>query len=520
MQPKRQDKVIVYGDELQTKIGQGVETIYEVAKAAYGPKAGNVVIEQPYGDPLVSHDGVTNVDRVVLTDPIANQAAAIVKQASRKSNKKVGDGTTGVVVLAYHLYKESRKLIAGGHNQMEVARMLREVATDAVQQIDAMKKPVDEKLLRHVATISAGDSSIGEMIADVIEQVGADGGVTLEDFQGVGIYNELVDGFYFRKGFTNINLTTDPSNLESRHENCPVLITEKRLQNATDIAPILEKIVTAPQKFKQLVIVGEVGEEALNVLFLNRLKGIVTTTVVDAPVFDSMRSLFLEDMAVVTGGRVLLPGSNPSDFELDMLGFAGKVIVDESSTTILDGDGEQEKVTIRIKELRGQLATAEGDSEIDALKTRLSRLEGKIAIVRVGGATEVEQTEVKLRVQDAICAVQAAIKDGIVPGGGIALARVKPVAFAEAFSQPFKTLVGNAGFNPEEALFKALQKDTWYGFNLKADELKEPEDLLKAGVVDPASVVKEVVQNAASVVGQLITLKASIYFDEREAKIG
>lgn len=520
MQPKRQDKKVVFGSDLQNRIEQGVEQIYEVAKAAYGPKAGNVVIEQPYGDPLVSHDGVTNVDRIVLTDPIENQAAAIVKQASKKSNKKVGDGTTGVVILAYHLYKEARKLIAGGHNQMEVARKLREAAADAVKQIDAMKKPVDEKLLTHVATISAGDPAIGEMIADVIEQVGADGGVTLEDFQGVGIYNELVDGFYFRKGFTNINLTTDPSNLESRHENTPILITEKRLQTATDIAPILEKIVTAPQKFKQLVIVGDVGEEALNVLFLNRLKGIITTTVVDAPVFDSMRSLFLEDLAVVTGGKTLLPGSNPSDFTLEMLGFAGKVIVDENSTTVLEGDGEADGLARRIKDLRKQLSTAEGDSEIDALKTRLSRLEGKIAIVRVGGATEVEQAEVKLRVQDAICAVQAAIKDGIVPGGGIALAKITPVAFTEAFSQPFKTLVDNAGFNPEEALFKASQKPLWFGFNLKADELGEPEDLLKAGIVDPASVVKEVVQNAASVVGQLITLKASIYFDERENKLG
>lgn len=506
---------VVYGDELQSKIADGIEKIYRVAEAAYGPKAGNVSIEQVYGDPLVSRDGVTNVDKVFLEDPIENQAAAIIKQASRKSNKKVGDGTTAVVILAYHLYHEARKLIAGGHNQMEVARSLKNTAVDVIKQIDAMKKAVSEDLLRHVANISAGDPNVGEMIADVIQEVGVDGGVTLEDFAGVGIYNEIVDGFYFRRGFTNINLTTDPANLESRHINVPILITEKRLTTATDVAPILDKIVG--KGIKELLIVGDVGDEALSVLLINRLKGIITTTVVDAPVFDAMRSLFMEDLAVVTGGRVFLAGANPSDFDVEMLGYAGKVIVNESSTTILDGDGDSEQVATRVSDLRSQLAEAETENAIDAIRNRLARLTGKIAIIRVGGAVEAEQAEIKLRVQDAICAVQAAIKDGIVPGGGIALARINAPAFTNAFRQPFKTLVSNSGLNPEEALWKALQASEWEGFDLRKDEL-ELTDLMKDGIVDPASVIKEVVQNAASVVAQIITLKASIYYLDREQK--
>lgn len=503
-------------EQLQNKVASGVEKIYNVAEAAYGPKAGNVLIEMPYGDPLVSRDGVTNVEKVYLTDPIENAAAAIVKQASRKSNKKVGDGTTLVVILTRYLYKEARKLVASGYNQMEVAHMLKSTAADVVKQLNEMKQSVDDKLLINVATISAGDPAIGEMIADVIKEVGIDGGVTIEDFAGVGIYNEIVDGFYFRKGFTNVNLTKDPSNLESRHENVPILISEKRLTTQTDIAPILNEIVK--NNIHELVIVGEVGEEALGTLFVNRMKGIITTTVVDAPVFDAMRSLFMEDLATITGGKIFTSGANASDFNVDMLGYAGKVIVNESSTTILDGDGDSSKVRTRIDELRSQLSEAESEVTVEALKNRLSRLAGRVAIIRVGGATEVEQSEVKLRVQDAICAVQAAIKDGIVPGGGVALARVKPTAFAQAFTAPFKTLVGNSGNDSAgDVLSAVLRKDTWYGINLKSDSYK-PVDLLKEGVVDPASVVKEAVQNAASVVAQLITLKSAITFADREQK--
>jgi len=513
----KQSRKVVYGDELQNKLVSGVEQLYKVAETAYGPKSGNVAIEMPYGDPTVSHDGVTNVEKVFLKDPVENMAAAIIKQASKKSNKKVGDGTTGVVILSYYLYKEARKLEAGGYNRMEIARKLRETAADAVEQIDKMKKPTDSELLKYVAEISAGDEAIGDMIADVIEEIGVDGGVTIEDFAGVGIYNEIVDGFYFRKGYTNVNLTTDPSNLESRHDNVRIFITEKKLTTTTDIAPILEKIVKAG--IKDLVIVGDIAEEALNVLFLNRLKGIITTTVVDAPVFDAMRSLFMEDLAIITDGKVFTPGSNSSDFDVDMLGAAGKVIVNENSTTILDGDGDSDAINSRVSELRDQLSTSESEVTIEALKNRLSRLTGKVAIIRVGGAVESEQAEVKLRVQDAICAVQAAIKDGIVPGGGVTLARIKPLAFQNAFKEPFKVLLANAGHDaPGDVLSEVLRKSEWFGVDLKSDSY-EPVDLFKAGVIDPTWVIKEVVQNACSVVAQLITLKASIYHTDRDSKL-
>jgi chaperonin GroEL len=514
-------KDIVTGVDFYGHIAQGVEQVYEVAKSAYGPGAGNVIIELPYGDPIISRDGVTNVERVYLPDPVENAAARLIVQASKKSNKKVGDGTTAVVILARCLYVEANKLIATGLNRMEVSRMLKRMVPDIITQINKMKIDVTPELLQHVAVVAAGDEATGQMIADVISVVGLDGGVTVEDFAGVGIYNELVDGFYWRKGFTSVNLVNDPSNLESRHENIDLLISEKRLNTTGDVAPILDKIVAQSGLGKELVLVGDVSEEVLGVLFLNRLKGIISVTVVDIPDFGAMRSLTLEDLALVTGGKVYLHGSNASDFELDWLGGAKKVIANEFSTTVIGGEGASEDIEKRIKDLRQQLHEAESPVTAEALKSRLSKLTGKVAIVRVGGATEVEQGEVKLRVQDSICAVQAAIKDGIVPGGGVALARVHSPHFEDAFKQPFLTLVENCGYNPDRALWRLQESKAsrWYGYDLKDPHFDyTPINTLKAGVVDPASVVKETVQNAVSVVAELITGQMGLMLANREEK--
>lgn len=509
---------LIYGNDLETKIYTGLKQAYCVAKAAYGPAAGNAFIEQQYGDPLVSRDGVTNLEKVYLEDPIENMAARSLVQSSRKNNKKVGDGTTAVAILAFHLYKEARKLIGSGYNRMQVSRMLEATATEVIKQIETVTLSVkDNKLLKHVAVVSSGDEAIGHMIADIIAEVGIDGGVTVEDFAGIGIYNELVDGFYFRKGFTNVNLITDPTNLESRHENVHLLITEKRLALPTDIEPILEQIVA--NGIRELVIVGDVSEEALGSLLLNRLKGVITTTVVDVPVFGALRSLLMEDLAVMTGGNVFVPGAKATDFTVDMLGAAGKIIVNEFSTTIIDGDGSKEDVEVRVKDLHAQLLEADSQVTIEALKDRLSKLTGKVAIIRVGGATELEQGEVKLRVQDAICAVQAAIKEGIVPGGGVTLARVKAEHFQEAFQQPFKQLVNNAGYNTDRALWNVLEAPGWRGYDLRnfGDSYK-PVDLLKAGIIDPSSVIKEVVRNATSIVSKLVTVSVGITYNDREQK--
>lgn len=511
-------RVIIDGDEFDKKILTGIEAAFKVAKAAYGPNSGNVIIEGSYADPVISHDGVFNVDKLHLEEPTENMGARTIIQASKTTNVKAGDGTTAAVILAYYLYLEARKLVAvHTENRMQVARELRESAVQIIEYIDKLKKPATDELLHAVAIISASDEALGEMLADTIQEVGEYGGIIIENFAGSGIYNDIVEGFYFRKGFTEANLINDPSNLESRFENVAILITEKRIQTVTDVAIILDKILD--KNIRELVIVGTVEQEAIATLIKNRLGGIITVSVVDSPVFGSLRTLFFDDLAMYTGAKVLTPGANADDFEVEMLG-EGKVVMNEFATTILNGDGKRTELDKRIKELEAELAVAESAVTQEALRERLGRLKGKIAIVKVGGATEVEQKEIKLRVEDAICAVQAAMKDGVVPGGGVTLARSKVnTRFTDTFQKPFMTLMENAGYNADRALWKVQGAKDWHGYDLRKNKLKL-ENLLDAGVIDPALVIKEVVRNATSVVAEMIKTSVALPLADRENKRG
>lgn len=504
-------KTVLFEEESQAKIRAGAEKVYQVAKAAYGPKAGNVLFEKSWGDPILSRDGVTNVREVYLDDPAENMAARIIVQASQKNNQTVGDGTSAVVVLAYHLLKEAQRKIGTGINRMVVAKELETEATKICEYIDSIKQDVTPELVQKVAAISAGDEALGYLIADTINTVGLDGGVTVEEHQGLGVHNEIVDGFYFQKGFTDINLINNYSLLKSEFTEVPILITEKRLSTVSDIAPLLDKLVGA--NIRNLVIIGDIVDDALGVLLLNKIKGNITATVVDAPVYGGNRTLFLEDVAIMTGGKVLLTGTDAKEFDKDYLGYAEKVIITEHSTTIIGADGEKDNVVKRIEDLKSQLAEATHPITIEAIKGRLSKLTGKIAIIRVGGATEVEMKEAKLRVEDAVCAVQSAIRDGIVPGGGVALARAQ--TGWKSFREPFMELVDNAGENPHEYLAKTLAAKKWHGYNLR-DLTAEPVNLLESGVIDPAQVIKEVVTNAVSVVSRLITTTAMITINKGE----
>jgi chaperonin GroEL len=504
MQPKPV-RDITLADELDAKIAAGVEKIYQVAKASYGPKAGNTLIQLSAGAPLLSRDGVTNVSRVELDDPVENMAAQVVKQASKQSNEHSGDGTSAVVILTYHLYKQARKLVSAGHNRMAVARMLEESMRLAVAHIDSLSEESTSEILAHVATISAGDEAIGQLISETINEVGVDGGITVEDYSGIGIHNEIVDGFYFRKGFNDIRLVNDYTNLKATYENVAILLSENRLSTVTEIAPIIEKILE--KGIKQLVIIGEVADDAQNVLLLSKAKGVIDVTVVEPPAFAGGRTLFLEDIAVLTGGQLLV--SKPSDFNVESLGYAEKVVITEFSTTIIGADGSEEDKEKRITDIREQIANESNPHSLAAMKDRLAKMTGKIAIVRVGGATEIEQGEAKLRVQDAVCAVQAAAINGVVPGGGVTLATMKGTKFDNAYKQPFRQLMDNAGLNPEFYLFQL--KNPWFGFNLK-NITDEPVDLLKEGIIDPTQVIKEVVQNATSVAVSLITTSAAISY--------
>lgn len=538
MQPPRlatNTRTVVEGDAAQTAIKKGVDIVYEVAKAAYGPASGNVAIEAQYGDPITSHDGVFNLDHLHISDPAVNMAARILVQASRSTNVHAGDGTTAAAIVAASAYREAVKRIGTtGESRMSIARELKRAAALAIDEIDKLKIKVTPELLHNVAIISSSDEAVGSLVADTVQEVGADGGIIIENFSGAGIYNDIVSGFYFRRGFTNAALLTDPSNLESRFNKVFVLVCEKQLSSVGDIGPILDKCITA--NIRDLVLIGNVETEALAVavkLNLERLqsagKSGITCTVVDAPEYGSLRTLFMDDVAKYVGGRVLSGGANSTDFTVDMLG-AAKVFINEFSTTILDGErtADQDKeLNTRVEELAKELKQATSPIEQEAVRTRLGRLSGKIAILRVGGATDVEQQEVKLRVEDAVAALQSAMKDGVVPGGGTTLARLPDtIPFKKAFEQPLRALLDNAGRNVEWGVHEVrTMKPDWYGYDLRSDVKGDGKDeklvnLKTAGVIDPTLVIKEVVSNGFSVAAELIKTTVLMPFDNRESKRG
>lgn len=512
-------RLIIKGDEAQQAIKEGVQIAYEVAKAAYGPRSGNVSIESVYGDPMNSHDGVFNLDHLHLADPIVNMATRTIVQASRATNVHVGDGTTAAVILASAFYNEARALLASTtESRMSIAKKLQSAAAAACELIDQLKIDAIPELLKNVAIISASDEALGSLISDTIQEIGADGGVIIENFGGSGIYNDITSGFYFRNSVApNAALMTDPSNLESRFDNVMILVCDKEMSNIGDIAPIFDKVIN--EKIHELVLIGTVNTEALALAIKLRMDGILTTTIIEPPEFGTLRTLFMDDVALYTGAKILNGGANANDFELNMLGES-KVVITEHSTTLLNGDGLREDLDRRIAELTEELKVAQSPVTQETVRSRLGRLTGKIAILRVGGSTPVEQEEVKLRVEDAVAALQAAIKGGVVPGGGTALARLpKDIPFHAAFEQPFKTLRENAGRNVDRGLWHVQEAKPWQGYDLRNDE-DELVDLKKAGVVDPTLVIKEVISNAASVAAELIKTTVLMPFDNREAKRG
>ena len=494
-------------DELQAKIKEASEKIYAMAKASYGPKAGNAILGFKHGAPLLSRDGVTNIKQLRDSDPFVDDVIQAIKQASEKNNKKVGDGTTAVTILTHHLLMHAQKLEGKGYNAMEIVDMLKDAEVKAIKYLEDIKSDVIDKDLDKIATVSAGDEALGGMIADIMREVGKDGGVLIEQYEGLGVHNELIDGFYFHKGYKDTQLVNDPAGNQSNHYDVPVLVSSKVFQTEVDIAPVIGQVVKAG--FRELVLIGEVNNAALETLILSKAKGIIHVCPIDAPFTVGGRTLFLDDIALMTGGKVY----NGVDFSVDMLGQAKEVLVTEHSTTILDGDGAEEDVEARIINLQEQLDNESHPQSIQFIKDRLARLTNKMAIIKVGGAVEFERDEVKLRVQDAVCAVQSALKDGLLPGGGTALARIYGTEFDEAFQHPFRTLVSNAGLNADKYLGKLLASEPWYGYDLK-NMTEEP--IAMENVVDPSLVIKEVVTNAIAVVSGLISASAATAWQDKQ----
>lgn len=530
-------KKVFYDEDARKRVLGGAQILYNAVKTTMGPKGRNVVISKSYGSPTVTHDGVTVAKGVELGDVDDETlgykvGAELIKQAANKMNDVAGDGTTTVTVLTYHILNEANKLIAAGHNPMLLRKGLESAAQDVIKKLESMSEDIQGKKSRvaEVATISAGDKEIGDLIAEVMEAVGKDGVVTVEEGQGLSMEKEIVEGFTFDRGFVSAYMVTDTARMEAVYDKPAVVITDKKISSIQEFLPLLEKLAQAGKK--DLVLIAEdVEGEALGTLVLNRLKGVFNTIAIKAPAFGDRRKDILNDIAVLTGADVITEdrGMTFENVELDVVGSARKVIVDKDNTTIIEGGGSPAEVAARIKQINAQIDQATSEYDRENLEKRRAALSGKVAVIKVGGATETEIEEKKFRVDDAVNAVKAALSDGIVPGGGVTLINLADVirqdekvvvgedavAFnngkfllRRALEQPFRILLLNSGLNPDEWLPQVRAAKVGQGVDV--NDATKLVDLKAVGIVDPTRVTKEAIQNAVSIAGTSMTMGALV----------
>lgn len=536
-------KKVFYDEDARRRVLEGAKILYEAVKTTMGPKGRNVVISKSYGNPTVTHDGVTVAKGVEIEDKDDETlgysvGAELIKQAASKMNDVAGDGTTTVTVLTYHILNEANKLIAAGHNPMLLRKGLEKAAHDVLTKLGGMSEDIKSKKNRvaEVATISAGDAEIGNLIADVIEKVGKDGVVTVEEGQSLTLEKEVVEGFTMDRGFVSPYMVTDTTRMEAVVEKPAIIITDKKITSVQEFLPILEKLAQAGKK--DLIIIAEdVEGEVLGTLVLNKLKGVLNAVAIKAPSFGDRRKDILHDIAILTGGGVISEeqGMTFENVDLDVVGTARKVIVTKDESTIIEGAGKASAVKERIAQISAQAANAASEYDKEQLDKRRAALEGKVAVIKVGGATETEIEEKKFRVDDAVAATKAALEEGIVPGGGVTLAHlgmalapngevgkklykdvkndpgiVPGIALlAGALQAPFLILTDNAGLNSSALLDKVQNAKFGEGIDITEPE-KGLVDLKKAGVVDPVRVTKQAIQNAVSVAGTSMTMGALV----------
>jgi chaperonin GroEL len=525
-------KKVFYDDDARRRVLAGAAILYNAVKTTMGPKGRNVVLSKSYGAPTVTHDGVTVAKGVDIAEDDDETlgykvGAELIKQAANKMNDVAGDGTTTVTVLTYHILNEANKLIAAGHNPMLLRKGLEAAAQEVIAKLSSLAEDIksNKKRVAEVATISAGDAEIGNLIADVIDKVGKEGVVTVEEGQGLSLESEVVEGFTFDRGFVSAYMVTDATRMEAIAEKPAIVITDKKITSIQEFLPLLEKLAQAGKK--DLVLIAEdVEGEALGTLVLNKLKGVFNTIAVKAPAFGDRRKDVLNDIAILTGATVITEdqGMTFENVEMDVVGSARKVIVTKDETTIIEGGGHVSEVAARIDQIKAQITSASSEYDRENFEKRGAALSGKVAVIKVGGATETEIEEKKFRVDDAVAAVKAALDEGIVPGGGVTLINlifaIKPNADGDtsvlagksllfrSFEQPFRILLENSAMNPDEWLPQVRKAKPGYGINV-ADP-KGLVDMKSVGVVDPARVTREAIQNAVSIAGTAMTMGALV----------
>jgi chaperonin GroEL len=517
-------KIIKFDQDGRNAILKGVNTLADVVKVTLGPKGRNVVIDKSFGAPLITKDGVTVAKEVELDDKFENMGAQLVKEVASKTSDVAGDGTTTATVLAQAIYKQGSKLVAAGHNPMEIKRGIDKAVETIVAELQKISKPIkDHKEIAQVGTISANnDKTIGDIIAEAMEKVGKEGVITVEEAKSMDTSLETVEGMQFDRGYLSPYFVTDPERMEAALENALILIHDKKISNMKDLLPILEQ--TAKSGRPLLIIAEDIDGEALATLVVNKLRGVLNVCAVKAPGFGDRRKAMLEDIAVLTGGQVI---SEEVGFKLDqttmeMLGRAKRITVDKDNTTIIDGDGKEENIQGRVKMIRAQIEETSSDYDKEKLQERLAKLVGGVAVIKVGAATEVEMKEKKARVEDALHATRAAVDEGIVPGGGVAYIRALTALDAikleseqqfgvtvvkASLEAPIRQIAENAGIDASIVVDKVKNGKDAFGYDAANDEYV---DMIKAGIIDPTKVSRSALQNASSIAGLMLTTEALV----------
>jgi chaperonin GroEL len=523
-------KQVVHGEESRAAILRGINQLADAVKITLGPKGRNVVIDKKFGSPTITKDGVTVAKEIELKDALENMGAQMVREVASKTSDVAGDGTTTATVLAQAIFREGVKTVAAGANPMALKRGIDKAVERSVEEIKRLSKPVKGDMIAQVGTVSAnGDQTIGNIIAEAMNKVGKDGVITVEESKTMETALDVVEGMQFDRGYLSPYFVTDPDRMEATLENPLILIHEKKISSMKDLLPLLEQV--AKMGKPMLIIAEDVEGEALATLVVNKLRGTLNIAAVKAPGFGDRRKAMLEDIAIMTGGKVISEdlGIKLENVKLEDLGRAKKITIDKDNTTIVDGAGKESDMQGRVKTLRAQIEDTSSDYDREKLQERLAKLIGGVAVIKVGAATETEMKEKKARVEDAMHATRAAVEEGIVPGGGVSLVRAAKALekfltskngegdpdeqigvniVRRALEEPLRQIVQNAGKEGAVVVERVRQeKNENFGFNAATEEY---EDLVKAGVIDPAKVTRTALQNAASIAGLMLTTEAMV----------
>lgn len=525
-------KIIAFDEKARNKILTGVNVLADAVKVTLGPKGRNVVLEKSFGAPTITKDGVSVAKEIELEDKFENMGAQMVKEVASKTSDVAGDGTTTATVLAQAIFREGAKMVAAGHDPMAIKRGIEKAVSAAVEELKKLSKPTkDRKEIAQVGTISANnDKTIGDIIAEAMDKVGKEGVITVEEAKGLETTLDVVEGMQFDRGYLSPYFVTDAERMETILENPVILIHEKKISSMKELLPVLEN--TAKQGRPLLIIAEDVDGEALATLVVNKLRGTLQVAAVKAPGFGDRRKAMLEDIAILTGGKCIAEelGLKLEGVSMQDLGRAKRVVIDKDNTTIVDGAGKKSDLEGRVKQIRAQIEETSSDYDREKLQERLAKLIGGVAVINVGAATEVEMKEKKARVEDALHATRAAVEEGIVPGGGVALIRAvgaveKVKAPGEekvgvdivvrALEEPCRQIAANAGVEPAVVINQVKEGKGAYGFNAGQEKF---EDLLQAGIIDPTKVTRSALQNASSIAALMITTEALVADKPEEKK--